>query len=69
MSKSSDLFWKGVLKYISIGVLIFLFFSPASLYRLLYPYMFAKPIAGKFQISDKDFFADLENTKDFQIKS
>ena len=69
MSKSSDLFWKGVLKYISIGVVVFLFFYPAYLYRLIYPYIFAKPVAGKLQISDKDFFADLENTKDFQIKS
>ena len=69
MSKSSDLLWKGVLKYTAIGVAVFLFFYPAYLYRLIYPYIFAKPIAGKLQISDKDFFADLENTKDFQIKS
>ena len=48
---------------------MFLFFYPAYLYRLIYPYIFAKPVAGKLQISDKDFFADLEDAKDYQIKS
>ena len=44
MSRESDLFWKGVLKYIAVGILIFLFFYPAYMYRLIYPYIFAKPV-------------------------
>lgn len=69
MSKSSDLFWKGVLKYISIGVGIFLFFYPTYIYRLIYPYLFAKPIAGKLQISQEDYFSDLNNPQDIRIKT
>ena len=67
MSKSTNLFWKGVLKYISVGVAIFLFFYPAYLYRLIYPYIFGKPIEGKLQISSEDYFYDLENPQDIRI--
>lgn len=69
MSRESDLFWKGVLKYIAVGILIFLFFYPSYMYRLIYPYIFAKPVSGKLQISDKDYFSDLQNPQDIQIKS
>jgi len=69
MSKSSDLFWKGVLKYTAVGVAVFLFFYPAYVYRLIYPYIFGESVNGKLQISDKDFFSDLKKTQDIQIKS
>ncbi|MBR1601309.1 MAG: hypothetical protein IJ677_07000 [Alphaproteobacteria bacterium] len=69
MSKSSDLFWQGVLKYITIGVLVFLFFYPAYMYRLIYPYIFAKPVAGKLQISNQDYFSDLNNPQDIPVKA
>lgn len=69
MSKSSDLFWKGCLKYISVGVAIFLFFYPAYIYRLVYPYIFGKPVVGRLQISEKDYFSDLHNQQDIRIKT
>lgn len=69
MSKSSDLFWRGVLKYISIGVLIFLFFYPAYVYRLIYPYVFGKQINGRLEISNKDYFNELQNPQDIRIKT
>ncbi|MBQ8482357.1 MAG: hypothetical protein IJ532_07485 [Alphaproteobacteria bacterium] len=69
MSKQSDLFWKGVLKYIAIGVTVFLLFYPSYLYRLIYPYIFSKPITGKLQISNQDYFNDLQNPQDIRIKS
>lgn len=69
MSKSSELFWRGVLKYISAGVLIFLFFYPAYVYRLIYPYVFGKQINGRLEISNKDYFTELQNPQDIRIKT
>ena len=69
MSKSSDLFWRGVLKYIAVGVLVFLFFYPAHVYRLIYPYIFGKSVTGRLEISNKDYFTDLQNPQDIRIKT
>lgn len=69
MSKSANLFWKGVLKYIFVGILVFLFFYPAYMYRLIYPPIFAKPVTGRMQISEKDYFAEIKNPQDIRIQT
>ena len=50
---------KKLIKNICICCLIFLFFYPQYLKRLIYPYLLGKPTSESIKISDQDFYEDI----------